>query len=159
VVALTSVVAAVLMKSRGWPAFPAACGAILVGGLCGLTNGVLITRLQVVPFIITLGTLLILRGAAKGLAEEQTVIPPPSAMDSLLDMSSVLPSGVWLLAILAAGVSVVMRYTRFGRHLYAVGSNEAAARLCGVPCFSTRASRWATRRRRPVSSSTSSPRW
>lgn len=138
VVAFTSVVAAVLMKFRGWPAFPAACGAVLVGGLCGLANGVLITRLQVVPFIVTLGTLLVLRGAAKGLADEQTVIPPASGMDSLLDMSSVLPSGVWLLAVLAAGVSIVMRYTRFGRHLYAVGSNEAAARLCGVPITRTK---------------------
>ena len=137
-VALTSVVAACLMKFRGWPAFPAACGAVLAGGLCGLLNGVLITRLQVVPFIITLGTLLILRGSAKGLADEQTVIPAPSALDSLLDVSSVLPSGVWLLAFLAAGVSVVLRYTRFGRHLFAVGSNEAAARLCGVPITRTK---------------------
>jgi ribose/xylose/arabinose/galactoside ABC-type transport system permease subunit len=138
VVALTSVVAACLMKFRGWPAFPAACGAVLAGGLCGFLNGLLITRLQVVPFIITLGSLLIFRGTAKGLAEEQTVIPSASALDSLLDVSSVLPSGVWLLAILAAGVSVVLRYTRFGRHLFAVGSNEAAARLCGVPVNRTK---------------------
>lgn len=137
-VALTSVVAATLMKSRGWPAFPAACGAVLIGGLCGLLNGALITQLRVVPFIITLGTLLGLRGAAKGLAREQTVIPPPSAMDSLLDVSSVLPSGVWMLAALAIGVSAVLRYTRFGRHLYAIGSNEAAARLCGVPVTRTK---------------------
>ena len=137
-VALTSVVAACLMKFQGWPAFPAACGAVLAGGLCGLLNGVLITRLRVVPFIVTLGTLLLLRGAAKGLADEQTVIPAPSALDSLLDVSSILPSGVWLLAILAAGVSLLLRYTRFGRHLTAVGSNEAAARLCGVPVTQTK---------------------
>ncbi|HZE97311.1 MAG TPA: ABC transporter permease [Planctomycetota bacterium] len=137
-VALTSVVAACLMKLRGWPAFPAACGAILAGGLCGLLNGVLVTRLQVVPFIITLGTLLILRGAAKGLADEQTVIPAASALDSLLDVGSVLPSGVWMLAMLAVGVALVLRHTRFGLHLHAVGSNEAAARLCGVPITRTK---------------------
>jgi ribose transport system permease protein len=137
-VALTSVVAAWLMKFRGWPVLPAACGAVLAGGLCGLLNGVLVTRLNVVPFIITLGTLLIFRGAAKGLADQQTVIPSASALDSLLDVSSVLPPGVWLLAILAAGVSVLLRYTRFGRHLFAVGSNEAAARLCGVPVHRTK---------------------
>jgi ribose/xylose/arabinose/galactoside ABC-type transport system permease subunit len=132
-VALTSVVAAALMKFQGWAAFPAACGAVLVGGLCGLLNGALITQLRVVPFIVTLGTMLVIRGAAKGVAHEQTVNPPPSALDSLLTISSVLPPGVWLLAILALGVSLLFRYTRPGKHFYAVGSNESAARLCGVP--------------------------
>lgn len=137
-VALTSVVAAILMKVFGWPAFPAAGAAILVGGLCGLVNGVLITQLKVVPFIVTLGMLLVLRGAAKGLADQQTVIPAASALDSLLDVGSVLPSGVWLLALLAGIVSGMLHYTRFGRHLYATGSNENAARLCGVPIARTK---------------------
>ncbi|MBV8879789.1 MAG: ABC transporter permease [Planctomycetaceae bacterium] len=132
-VALCSVTVAALLKFQGWAAFPAACGAVLVGGLCGLLNGLLITQLRVVPFIVTLGTMLVVRGAAKGVADEQTVIPAPSALDSLLTISSVLPSGVWLLAILALGVSLLLRYTRSGRYFYAVGSNEAAARLCGVP--------------------------
>jgi len=132
-VALTSVTVAALLKFQGWPAFPAACGAVLAGGLCGLLNGVLVTQLRVVPFIVTLGTMLIFRGAAKGLADERTVIPGASMLDSLLDVGSVLPSGVWLLAILAAVVALLLRYTRFGRHLYATGSSEAAARLCGVP--------------------------
>jgi len=132
-VALTSVAVAALLKFRGWPAFPAACGAVFAGGLCGLLNGVLITQLRVVPFIVTLGTMLIFRGAAKGLADERTIIPDPNMLDSLLDIGSVLPSGVWLLAVLAVAVSLLLRYTRFGRHLYATGSSEGAARLCGVP--------------------------
>jgi ribose/xylose/arabinose/galactoside ABC-type transport system permease subunit len=137
-VALTSVAAAALLKFRGWPAFPAACGAVLVGGFCGLVNGLLVTRLRVVPFIVTLGTMLAVRGTAKGVAHELTINPDPSALDSLLDVSSVLPSGVWFLACLAAGVSLLLRYTRFGRHVFAVGSNEAAARLCGVPIAKTK---------------------
>jgi ribose/xylose/arabinose/galactoside ABC-type transport system permease subunit len=137
-VALTSVTVAWLLKSQGWSAFPAACGAVLVGGLCGLINGILVTQLKVVPFIVTLGTMLIFRGAAKGLADERTINPDPSALDSLLDVSSVLPAGVWLLAILSAVVTLLLHYTRFGRHLYATGSNEAAARLCGVPITRTK---------------------
>jgi ribose/xylose/arabinose/galactoside ABC-type transport system permease subunit len=137
-VALTSVAAAALLKFQGWPAFPAACGAVLVGGFCGLVNGMLITQLRVVPFIVTLGTMLMVRGAAKGMAHELTINPDPSALDSLLDVSAVLPSGVWLLAFLAAGVSLLLRFTRFGRHVFAVGSNEAAARLCGVPITKTK---------------------
>lgn len=137
-VAMTSVVVAALLKFRGWPAFPAACGAVLAGGLCGLANGALITGLRVVPFIVTLGSYLILRGAAKGIADERTVNPDPSALDSLLDQSGILPSGVWMLAALAAGVSALLHYTRFGRHVVAIGSNEQAARLCGVPVARTK---------------------
>jgi ribose/xylose/arabinose/galactoside ABC-type transport system permease subunit len=43
-----------------------------------------------------------------------------------------VPMGVWLMVVLAVGVSVLLRYTRFGRHVFAVGSNELTARLCGV---------------------------
>jgi len=137
-VALTSVVVAALLKFSGWPAVPAALGAVVAGGLCGLANGALITGLRVVPFIVTLGSYLILRGVAKGIADERTVNPDPSALDSLLDQSGVLPSGVWMLALLAAGVSALLHYTRFGRHVFAIGSNEQAARLCGVPIARTK---------------------
>ncbi|MBI3856863.1 MAG: ABC transporter permease [Planctomycetes bacterium] len=137
-VALTSVVVAALLKFRGWPAFPAACGAVLAGGLCGLLNGALVTQLKVVPFIITLGTSLILRGAAKEVTDNGTITPPASALDSLLDKSDVLPSGAWLLALFAAGLSAFLHYTRFGRHVFAIGSNEQAARLCGVPIARTK---------------------
>jgi ribose transport system permease protein len=137
-IALTSVIVAALLKSFGWSAVPAACGAVLAGGLAGLLNGLLITQLRVVPFIVTLGTALILRGSGKGFADERTINPDPSALDSLLDQSGILPSGVWLLATLAAGVSGMLHYTRFGRHVVAVGSNEQAARLCGVPVARTK---------------------
>jgi ribose transport system permease protein len=137
-VALTSVVVAALLKIQGWSAFPAAIGGIVAGGICGLVNGVLVTQLKVVPFIITLGTFLVLRGVAKEVADNATIAPSASALDSLLDQSGVLPSGVWMLAVLAAGVSAVLHYTRFGRHVFAIGSNEQAARLCGVPIARTK---------------------
>jgi ribose/xylose/arabinose/galactoside ABC-type transport system permease subunit len=137
-IALSSVVVAGLLKSGGWPAVPAACGGIVAGGLCGLLNGTLITQLRIVPFIVTLGTSLMLRGGAKDFADERTINPDPSSLDSLLDQSGVLPSGVWLLALLAAGVSATLHYTRFGRHVVAIGSNEQAARLCGVPVARTK---------------------
>lgn len=132
-VALASVTVAALMKSRGWPAIPAACGAVGIAALCGLLNGTLVTQLKVPPFIVTLGTMLIFRAEAKRLADERTINPDPNMLDSLLDVGSVLPAGVWMLAILAVLIALVLHFTRFGRHLYATGSNEAAARLCGVP--------------------------
>lgn len=132
-VALTSVVIALLLKHAGWPAFPAALGGVAAGAGCGLLNGLVVTRLRIVPFIVTLGTLLVFRGAAKGLAEEKTVTPGPSALDRLLDPGGFLPCGVWLLLAFALAVGGLLHYTRFGRHVVAVGSNEQAARLCGVP--------------------------
>jgi ribose transport system permease protein len=137
-VALTSCTAALLLKRSGWPAVPSALGAALVGVLCGLTNGLLVTQLKVVPFIITLGMSLILRGAAEGLADNKTINPDPGGLDALLPAGATLPPGVWMVAILAVGVSLMIRYTRFGRHAVAIGSNEAAARLCGVPIVRTK---------------------
>lgn len=137
-VALTSVVVAALLKFQGWSAAPAALGAVVAGALCGVLNGALVTGLRVVPFIITLGTYLILRGAAKEIADNATITPSASALDSLLDQSGVLPFGVWVLALLAGVVSAALRYTRFGRHVVAIGSNEQAARLCGVAIVRTK---------------------
>lgn len=137
-VALTSVVVAALLKFLGWPPFPAACGAVAAGALCGLLNGLMVTGLQVVPFIITLGTSLMLRGLAKEIADNRTVTPEASALDTLMDKSDFLAPGFWMLAVMAAGVSAMLHYTRFGRHVFAIGSNEQAARLCGVPVARTK---------------------
>lgn len=138
VVALSSVGVAALLRIKGWSAFPSACGGVAIGGVCGLLNGVLITQGKVVPFIITLGTSLVLRGVAKEIANNGTITPSASALDALLDQSDILPSGAWMLALLALGVSGILRYTRFGRHVVAIGSNEQAARLCGVPISRTK---------------------
>lgn len=95
-------------------------------------------RVPVSPFIVTLGLWGALRGAAKGLAANQAVYPPqPTWIDGLMQLrsgaaASVLPSGVWILLGVAVAAAFVLRYVRFGRHVYAVGSNEQTARLCGV---------------------------
>jgi ribose transport system permease protein len=137
VVALTTVAIALLLRADYSPAV-AALGGIGAGALVGLVNGVLITRLRVVPFIVTLGTMILVRGAAKGLADERRIEAPATWLNDLLrtvgrDERGVFPPGIWLLAALALVVTLTLRYTRFGRHLFAVGSNERTARLCGVP--------------------------
>jgi ribose/xylose/arabinose/galactoside ABC-type transport system permease subunit len=136
-VALASVVTALLVKN-GVDPLGAALAAVGVGAVCGLVNGALIVALRVVPFIITLGTLSILRGVAKWTADELTINPPRTWLRFLLsslDESTrwlVLPPGVWITLLLAGAAAAMLRYSRLGRHLTAVGSNEAAARLCGV---------------------------
>src|SRR5439155_7222645 len=135
-IALSGVVAA-LGIGAGWPVPAAAAAAVLAGGLVGLTNGLLITRLRVVPFIATLGMLGIARGVAKWLAHEQTVNVPPTWVNDLLVTFPhpswlVFPPGVWLALALALLAAVVLRQTVFGRRVFAVGSNENAARACGI---------------------------
>src|SRR6266540_4078102 len=135
-IALTGVVAA-LAIGAGWSPATAVAAAVLAGGLVGLANGFLITGLRVVPFIATLGMLGIARGVAKWLAHEQTVNVPPTWLNDLLvtfprHAWMVLPAGVWITLLLALAAATVLRRTVFGRRVFALGSNEVAARACGI---------------------------
>lgn len=135
-IAFTSVVGALLIQ-KGWGPFPALLAMIVSGGLIGLLNGAAIAALRLVPFIITLGTLGVMRGSAKWLGDNQTVnyegSPINTWMTTADPYSYVLPAGVWVALVLAILTSILLRYTVFGRHLFALGSNEATARLCGIP--------------------------
>jgi len=135
VVALGTVVTALVLQHHG-PVL-AAVAAIAAGATCGVVNGLLITQLRVVPFIVTLGSMLLVRGAAKGLADERRIEAPVTWLNTLLrtvrDGSGLLlPTGIWIALLLAVVVALTLTYTRFGRHLFAIGSSERTARLCGV---------------------------
>ena len=127
-----------LLLARGVSPLLAVLGGVLTGMGCGLAIGLLITRLKLSPFIATLGAWGALRGLAKGLANEQTVQAPETWLNSLLNTLPderkwmVFPPGVWMALLLAFAVAALLRNTRFGRHIFAVGSNEQTARLCGV---------------------------
>jgi len=137
VIALSTVAIASLLQ-LGLGPLAAAVGGVLAGLACGLVNGLLISRLRMVPFIVTLGTLLVVRGLAKGLAHEQKIDAPLTWLMELLAALRpgqrwlLAPAGVWLMVAAAAVVAGLLRYTRLGRHIFAVGSNEANARLAGV---------------------------
>ena len=136
VVALTSVVGATLLV-HGQSALAAAAAAFAVGGVIGLINGSVIAAFRMMPFIVTLGMMGIGRGLAKWLAGNQTVNYPETSLNNLMALTEPdhlfpLPAGVWVAAALATGTAIVMRRTVFGRHIFAIGSNEATARLCGI---------------------------
>jgi len=139
-VALSTVVVASSLSRTGLALEPwlAAVLAIAVCALCGMANGLLITGLRVVPFIVTLGMMLLVRGAAKGLSHEQKIDAPDTWLNELLATLPderrwlLVPAGVWMLVILSVVISLVLRFTRLGRHAFAIGSNEQTARLCGV---------------------------
>ena len=132
-VALTTVVVASLLKGGHGP-FAACLGGIACSGWRAWPPEPSITELRIAPFIVTLGSMSILRGAAKGLAHEQKIDVDPRGLDALLapPEHGLFPAGVWIAIAIAALAATTLRSTRFGRHVFAVGSNEATARLCGV---------------------------
>ena len=132
-VAFTTVVVAATLKA-GLPPGLAMLAGVAVATLSGAASGALVAYLRMAPFIVTLGAMSILRGGAKGLAGEQKIDCDPRGIDSLLAPSSsaLLPAGVWIAVLLGVAGALALRYTRFGRHVYAVGSNEATALVCGV---------------------------
>ncbi len=189
-----------------WWVLVCACGGVLAGMICGLITGTLVTQLRMMPFIVTLGMLGAVRGAAKGVGDNKKVNAPEETwlahmlgsgdaeiysdvwplgvqafslvswlvallaivvgagllLYRLLDRRSdnsgagtairvalIIAAtaligwlwfgmrywaiGIWMMIWLAVTVAFVLRYTRFGRHVFAIGSNEQTARLCGVP--------------------------
>ncbi|MBJ6133849.1 ABC transporter permease [Ochrobactrum sp. Q0168] len=113
---------------------------LAVGVAVGFINGLLITRLNVAPFIATLGTLYVARGLALLSSDGQT-FPNLVGREDLgttgfgfLGAGSILglPVSIWLLIVVALGAAYVARYTPLGRQIFAVGGNERAARMSGI---------------------------
>lgn len=125
----------------------AVVAGVVAATLAGLANGLTIVGLRLVPFIVTLGTMGMFRGLAKGIANERDIYPPVDTwingiMDPTLSSADrswmLLPPGVWILIGGVIVASFILRFTKLGRHIYAVGSNEETARLCGVSVSRTK---------------------
>lgn len=135
-IALASVAVALALR-HGWPVPLALAVALGTGALCGLYNALLITLLRLPPFIATLGTLGFYRGVAKWVSNSMPVSAPTHGLEHWVrpvPLQAWLPlaPGVFLLAGLAVFLAAVLRYTVLGRYTFAIGSNEATARLCGI---------------------------
>jgi ribose transport system permease protein len=135
-IALAGVVTALGLRA-GYPPPVAVLAGVATGGVVGLVNGLAITRLKVLPFIATLGMLGIARGVAKWLADQQTVNAPPTWVNELAVTFPtpawlLVAPGVWISLALAIIATFVLQRTVFGRRVFAIGSNEDAARACGV---------------------------
>ena len=132
--------------ARGWGVVPAVAACLVAGSLSGAVNGLLVSRLRLQPFVATLATMVAARGAAKLISGGIKVAPgaqPWYAVQSppvpFFDwMTNSAAGGGWLrpvtvlFLITVVVMALVVRYTRFGRYLYAVGGNEEAARLSGI---------------------------
>ncbi|TPI57004.1 MULTISPECIES: ABC transporter permease [unclassified Mesorhizobium] len=113
---------------------------LAVGMLIGAVNGLLITRLNVAPFIATLGVLYVARGFALLSSDGRTfpnLVGKPELGTTGFGFLGAgrllgLPVSIWILIVVALGAAYLARYTPLGRHIFAVGGNERAARISGV---------------------------
>jgi erythritol transport system permease protein len=149
-VGLSGVVAGYLLKGFPLPfsenvAYPSVIVVILIslgiGALVGVVNGLVITRLNVAPFIATLGMLYVARGLALLITNGETFtklsgepkLGNTGFVTTLAGKPLGIPMPVWLMIGFAIVFSILLNRTAFGRWLYATGGNERAAELSGVP--------------------------
>jgi ribose transport system permease protein len=107
---------------------------IFAGLVCGFLNGVMIAQLRINPFIVTLGTLEAYRGFALVVSKGLPVHEIPDAFSFLGDGTLLgIPFSLWVLAVCAVLMHLVLEHTKLGRYAFAIGSNSAAAYYAGVP--------------------------
>ena len=137
VMALGGIVMAKLAAEAGMPPLAAIAAGLVATTAFGLLNGLLVTRIALPPFIVTLGTLNIAFAITQLYSSSQTVTDLPDALNALgatfrVGGTSVVYGVVVMLALYAIAW-FVLRETAVGRHVYAVGNNPEAARLTGIP--------------------------
>lgn len=115
------------------PIIVAVLGGLAVGGALGFTNGVLIAKFRIAPFIATLGMMTTARGLALIYSDGRPVSLLEDPYNNI-GQGSILgvPVPIILFAVVAIVAHMVLNYTRFGRYVYAVGGNEQAARVSGI---------------------------
>ena len=139
VIALAAVVAASLAQTSDSlsPMFPALvnlpavipiCAGIGVGLLCGLTNGFLVTRTGIPPFIATLGMMV----SARGLAQYYTQGNPISFLSDSFTAIGQGAMPVIIFFVIAAVFHIALKHTRYGKYVYAIGGNMTSAKVSGI---------------------------
>jgi len=134
IVGLCAIVLGYSWKNLGFPLPLATLFAIVVGAAAGLANGLVITRIKVPPIITTIATLTLFRGLAEGVSQAHSVRGYPDWF-YFLGQGEVfgVPTQLLILIIAIVVFGVALDRTSFGRTLYAIGSNETAARFSALP--------------------------
>ena len=119
---------------RGYPIAVGVLIGLAAGTMCGLANGLMVTRLRIPPFVVTLGTLGIFRGLALIISNGLPVHRIPAGFSFLGEGNLAgVPFVVWMLVICAVAVHVILEHTRLGRYAFAIGSNRIASIYAGIP--------------------------
>lgn len=119
---------------RGVNPILAIVAGALIGFILGAVNGLLITKLKLQPFIVTLGTMSAYRGLAYVITGGWPVLNIPDNFRTFLDgdLFGSIPVSVIILFAFAIVSHIILKYTKFGTYIYALGGNEEATRLSGV---------------------------
>ena len=140
---LSSVLTATIMTTWGWGLVPTLLFVMICGALFGCAQGVISTRFRLEPFIVTLAGLQVARGLALVISNNQYInisygdgpgLAPPifSVLGDRL-FENTVPVATLVFLVVAIVATFASNLTRFGRYVFAVGGNERAARLSGVP--------------------------
>lgn len=136
---LVAICLGVLWQDVGLPLSLAMMAAVLIGGLAGLLNGLVITRFGVPPLMTTLATLMLYRGLAEGISQGRSVRGYPEWFLNLAQGEWLgVPHQLWFLALCAVASIVLLACTTFGRATYATGANETAAWFSGIDIRGTK---------------------
>jgi ribose/xylose/arabinose/galactoside ABC-type transport system permease subunit len=131
--ALSGVTAGVLCAEHGWPLYLGFVAAVVVGGIVGCINAVVIEDFHVNPMIATLGTDFAVVGAAYLVTPEAIIVGLPKGWSSIGSASFVgIPVPVAVSAVIFLAFMILLNFTGFGSRVYAIGGNEAAAGLAGI---------------------------
>src|SRR5580658_7960774 len=146
---LSSVLTATIMTTAGWGLIP----TVLFVVACGAIQGGISTRFRLEPFIVTLAGLQVARGLALVISNNQYInisygegpglAPPVFAILGDRLFNNIVPVATLVFVVVAAIATFVLNFTRFGRYVFAVGGNERAARLSGVPVTTVKVSVYA----------------
>ncbi len=135
-----AIVASHVMKTGGMPVWVGMLVAVSMGLLVGFINGIIIAKLELPPFITTLCTMMMVRGLGSILTNSQTGVWPMATEEGgwirsvfkITVNETIIPIGLIWMFILIVVMTVVLRKTRVGRYIIAIGSNKEALRLSGV---------------------------
>lgn len=122
--------------AAGWPLWLAMVVALITGGLAGLFNGLLVTRVGLPSLVVTLGTLALFRGAAYIVLGERGISDYPNAFTQFgfgYIPGTLIPWTLLIFIALVAVVGITLHGSWVGRQLYAIGNNKEAARFAGIP--------------------------
>ena len=136
-----AVMCGVFLTNWGLPLFAGVLAAVAFGAFAGMASGLVIAKMKVPPFIATLGMMLLLKGLSLVIAHDKPIYFNDTPNFSAISIDSALgavipwldlPNGVLILFVVAILAAVILNKTLLGRYVFALGSNEEAARLSGV---------------------------
>lgn len=138
VMAIVGIIAGLILQSGG-NTFLAVAAGILTGGVCGLANGLIITKGHVNAFITTLGTMTIIRGLAQIFSGGKTILIQNTAYNAIgrKYIFGILPLPVLIMILVFILFWFILKYTKFGRQVYSIGGNEKSAYLSGIKVVPT----------------------